>query len=100
MSWRGLFCFCEEPFMSLPEWSLLVSATLSLAMAIGPWTFKVHGKLAVIASKMVDVCEKLEDLAAEHRQLWEVANRHASRLDTHDVQLAHIAKRLEWEEEN
>ena len=80
--------------MSFPEWSLLVGLGMSLSLAIWPWMFMVHAKLAVIASKSADVCEKLDTLAAEQRALWAVTSRHDSRLDTHDVQLGHIAERL------
>jgi hypothetical protein len=78
-------------------WSLAVGVTMSLVLAIGPWMFKVHAKLAVIASKLVDMCERLESASHEHRRLWEVASRHESRLDTHDVQFSHIAERLRRE---
>lgn len=80
--------------MTLPEWSLLVGSLLSIVLAVAPWMFKVHAKLAVIASKLVDLCETLGDVTDEHRRLWEIAARHESRLDTHDVQLSHIAERL------
>ncbi len=80
--------------MSIAEWSLVVCSVLSIVLAIGPWMFKVHAKLAVIASKIVDVCDKLERTSEDHRRLWEVSARHESRLDTHDVQLSHIAERL------
>jgi hypothetical protein len=56
--------------------------------------FKVHAKLEVIASKMVDVCEQIESASHEQRRLWELISQHASRLDTHDVQLSHIAERM------
>ena len=46
--------------MTFPEWSLLVGSVLSIGLAVGPWMFKVHAKLAVIASKIVDLCEKLD----------------------------------------
>ncbi len=83
--------------MSFPEWSFLAAAALSLALSAGPWMFKVHAKLAVIASKIVDLCEKLDRAEDDHRRLWEVAHRHQSRLDTHDVQLSHIAERMRGE---
>jgi hypothetical protein len=83
--------------MSIGEWGLVVGSGLSLALAVGPWMFKVHAKLAVIASKIVDLCEKLDDTRDEHRRLWQVCNRHESRLDTHDVQLTHVAERLRAE---
>jgi hypothetical protein len=80
--------------MSFPEWSLIAASLLSIGLAVGPWMFKVHAKLAVIASKIVDLCEKMERRGEDHRRLWEIASRHESRLDTHDVQLSHIAERL------
>ena len=80
--------------MSFPEWSFIVGAVLSVVLTAGPWMFKVHAKLAVIASKIIDLCEKMDRTGEEHRRLWEMANRHQSRLDTHDVQLSHIAERL------
>ena len=80
--------------MTFQDWSLLVCSLLSLGLAIGPWMFKVHGKLAVIASKIVDLCEKMDRATDDHRRLWEACARHESRLDTHDVQLTHIAERL------
>jgi hypothetical protein len=80
--------------MSYPEWSLIVGVVLSVGLAVGPWMFMVHAKLAVIASKIVDLCETMDRSGDEHRRLWEVASRHESRLDTHDVQFSHIAERL------
>lgn len=80
--------------MSFQEWSLIVGVLVTVGLALGQWMFKVHGKLAVIASKVVDLCEKLDRTAEEHRDLWELCARHESRLDTHDVQLSHIAERL------
>ncbi len=71
--------------MSFPEWSFIVGAVLSVGLAAGPWMFKVHAKLAVIASKIVDLCEKMDRTGEEHRRLWEVvqppriAARHARR---------------------
>ena len=80
--------------MSLSDWSLIVCSALPLVAAMGPWMIKVHAKLAVIASKIIDLCDKMDRTANEHRRLLEVCSRHESRLDTHDVQLSHIAERL------
>ena len=81
--------------MSLQEWTLIIGVLTTVGLALGQWMFKVHAKLAVIASKVVDVCEKLDFTAEQHRELWQVCARHESRLDTHDVQLSHIAERLQ-----
>lgn len=83
--------------MTTDEWSIAIGLITSLALVAGPWMFKVHAKLAVIATKLVVMCEKLEFAAAEHRKLWEVYHRHGSRLDTHDVQISHISERLKKE---
>jgi hypothetical protein len=83
--------------MSFSEWSFLAATLLSVALSAGPWMFKVHAKLAVIASKIVDLCEKLDRTDVEHRRLWEVTYRHGSRLDTHEVQLSHLEERLRGE---
>jgi hypothetical protein len=81
--------------MTFQEWSLVVCTIVTIALSIGPWMFKVHAKLAVIASKTVDLCDKMDRATDDHRRLWECCARHESRLDTHDVQLSHIAQRLE-----
>jgi len=83
--------------MSLQELSFVVGVVLPLALAMGPWMFKVHAKLAVIASKIVDLCDMMDHASDEHQQLWQVSSKHESRLDTHDVQLSHIAERLKRE---
>ncbi|REK19158.1 MAG: hypothetical protein DWQ37_01845 [Planctomycetota bacterium] len=80
--------------MTFTEWSVILGAVLTVALATGPWMFMVHAKLAVIASKIVDLCDKMDHTSEEHRRLWKVSSRHESRLDTHDVQLSHIAERL------
>jgi hypothetical protein len=83
--------------MAFSEWSFIVGVALSVALTAGPWMIKVHAKLAVIASKIIDLCDKLERTQDEHRRLWEVCSRHESRLDTHDVHISHIAERLRGE---
>ena len=83
--------------MSANELLTVAGLLITLIAGIGAWMFKVHAKLAVIASKLVDMCERLETASHEHRRLWEVASRHESRLDTHDVQFSHIAERLKRE---
>jgi hypothetical protein len=80
--------------MSTEELSLILGVVMSLSLAVGPWMVKIHAKLAVIARKIVDLCDRLERVAEEHQELWHVCNKHESRLDTHDVQLSHIAERL------
>jgi hypothetical protein len=83
--------------MSFPEWSFIVGSMLAIGLAAGPWMFMVHAKLAVIASQVVELCEKIDRSRDEQRRLWDACNRHASRLDTHEVKLLHIAERMREE---
>ena len=80
--------------MTPQEWAPTVGALISLAVIVGPWMFKVHAKLAVIASKCADLCDKIEQIAHDGRRLWETSSRHESRLETHQLQIAHIEQRL------
>lgn len=80
--------------MTLPEWSLILGLGTSILLAVGPWMFMVHAKLAVIASKSADLCEKLDQIAAEQRSLWDTTGEHESRLNAHDIQLRHIAEQM------
>jgi hypothetical protein len=83
--------------MSPPEWSLIIGSLLAIGLAVSPWMVKVHAKLAVIASKIIDLCETMDRSREDQRRLWNACSRHESRLDTHDVQLSHIAERLREE---
>lgn len=65
--------------MTFPEWSLIVCSVLSVGLAMGPSMIKVHAKLAVIASKIVDLCDKMDGANEEYRRLWEASSRHQSR---------------------
>ncbi len=80
--------------MTIEEWGITASVVMSMALAIGPWMFKVHAKLAVIATETASLCRSLQEATREHRKLWEVCSRHQARLDTHDVQIAHMAEEI------
>lgn len=75
--------------MTMDQWILMLGV-LPIAVAIAPWMFKVHAKLAVIASKIVDLCNKMDRSVEEHHQLWQVCNRHQTRLDMLDIKIAQL----------
>ena len=68
---------------------------MSALLTLGSWMFMVHAKLAVIAARMVDLGEKVEKAAAGQPRTVERLRQHETRLETHDVQFAHVAERLE-----
>ncbi|MGA2031684.1 MAG: hypothetical protein ABSG68_05470 [Thermoguttaceae bacterium] len=81
--------------MTSQEWGILIGGVMSAVLALGPWMFMVHAKLAVIASRIVDLGEKMEKAAEANRELWKLYAQHEARLDTHDVQFSHISQRLQ-----
>ncbi len=81
--------------MSVQEWGIVVGAVVSGLAALAPWMFMVHAKLAVIAAQIVELSEQVEKATEANRELWNCCANHRARLDTHDVQFAHIVERLQ-----
>lgn len=80
--------------MAIQDWISVIGIVVSVVLVLGPWMFKVHAKLAVIATRIVDLSEKVERLADAADRLWSLSADHEARLDTHEVELAHVAERL------
>mgnify|MGYP000356770325 CR=1 FL=1 len=80
--------------MTCEQWCLISGLILTIAVAFAPWMLMVHAKLAVIASQVAELCEKIENAAQANQKLWELCARHEARLDTHDVQISYISQRL------
>lgn len=81
--------------MTVEEWGIVIGVVVSALLALGPWMFMVHAKLAVIAAQMVELGEKVEKAAEANQDLWSCYAEHEARLETHDVQFAHVAERLQ-----
>lgn len=81
--------------MDVHAWGIVVGVVTSAVLALGPWMFMVHAKLAVIAARISQLHEKVEKAAEANQQLWTLSAQHAARLDTHDVQFSHINERLQ-----
>jgi outer membrane murein-binding lipoprotein Lpp len=80
--------------MSANEWITLVGIVISAVLMIGPGIVAVHAKLAVVASQVAELCDKVEKLSSSHEELLRMCIEHQSRLDTHEVQIADLAERL------
>ena len=81
--------------MSSDEWGIIGGGVVSGLLAFGPWMFMVHAKLAVIAAQITELDEKVDKAAEANQQLWSRYAQHETRLETHDVQFAHVAERLQ-----
>jgi hypothetical protein len=45
--------------MNANEWTTLVAAAISAAVVIGPGIVTLHAKLAVVASQVAELCDKM-----------------------------------------
>ena len=81
--------------MSVQGWAIVVGVITSALLALGPWMFMVHAKLAVIATQIADLAEKMEKATEANQRLWSFYAQHEARLETHDVQFAHLSERLQ-----
>lgn len=80
--------------MRVEEWGIVIGVVTSALLALTPWMFMVHAKLAVLATKLASLEEKADKLIADNEHRGPMCALHEARLDTHDIQLDHIHQRL------
>ena len=80
--------------MSTDEWAIVIGVVMSGLLALGPWMFMVHAKLAVLTTQMTGLEEKVDRLIAESDRREPMCVLHQARLDTHEIQLDHVDQRL------
>ena len=78
--------------MGVEQWGLVVGVSVSLALALVPWMFMVHAKLAVVASQIGRLTVTVD-------QLVEGERLRGSRCATHHATTAQIRQRVEKLEE-
>ncbi len=84
----------ESCFLSLSEWLAVAALIVPTLLSVVPWMMKVHAKLAVIATQIAALCEKMERALAHDEELWALFTRHAARLDAHELQISNLQDRL------
>ena len=80
--------------MTVQQWSIVIGVIMSALLALTPWMFMVHAKLAVLATQMSNLEDKVDRLIRAHEQRLPQCVQHEARLDTLDVEIAHISERL------
>ena len=81
--------------MSVQQWGIMIGVLTPVLLTLGPWMFMVHAKLAVIATQIEELGEKVEKAAETNHELWARYAHHETRLGTHDVKIVHLEKRLQ-----
>ena len=67
--------------MTVNDWAILVAVVMPISLAMAPWMFMVHAKLAVIAVKVGDLCDTIKKSNEQQLQLARAVNQHEARLD-------------------
>ena len=67
--------------MTANDWSALAAIVVPIALAMTPWMFMVHAKLAVIAAKVSDLCETIKHANEQQLRLARTVGEHETRLD-------------------
>jgi outer membrane murein-binding lipoprotein Lpp len=80
--------------MNANEWITLIAVVISAAVVIGPGIVAVHAKLAVVASQVAELCDKVEKLSSSHEERLRMCIEHQSRLDMQEIQIADSIERL------
>ena len=80
--------------MNTDQWAIVIGVVMSGLLALGPWMFMVHAKLAVLANQVSALCMKVDRASEAHEKLWTMYAHHEAKLETHDVQIAQIGERL------
>ncbi len=74
--------------------ALVVGVVTSAILALAPWMFMVHAKLAVLAAKIASMERKVDELIQAHAERLPTCAVHQARLDTLGQQLEDISDRL------
>ncbi len=80
--------------MTAGEWGIMIGVVTSALLALAPWMFMVHAKLAVLGSQMANLQDKVDRWIEIDQHRASMCTQHEARLDTHEVEIAHIDERL------
>jgi hypothetical protein len=88
--------------MNIQEWSIVIGVVTSALLALAPWMFMVHAKLAVLSSQVSRLDAKVDKMVEADQERLPRCIQHQTSLDelfrrveTHDAQLADIRERLQ-----
>jgi hypothetical protein len=80
--------------MTVENWNIVIGVVVSAALALAPWMFMVHAKLAVLGSQLARLEAMVGKLIEANEERLPMCARHVARLETHDVQIAQLCERL------
>jgi hypothetical protein len=88
--------------MNIQEWSVVIGVVTSALLALAPWMFMVHAKLAVLSSQVSRLDAKVDKMVeADHERLPQCIQHQTAleevrrRLESHEMQLTDINQRIQ-----
>ena len=83
--------------MTASEWAIVIGVVTSSLMALGPWMFMVHAKLAVVLTQVSRLEAKVDKMtdAQQDRLTWCIQHQTAiaecsRRLDAHEARFEQL----------
>ena len=87
--------------MSVQAWGIVIGVVTAALLALAPWMFMVHAKLAVLSEQMTRLTAKVHEMVeADQARLPQIIHQqaalteHGRQLQTLDVQLTDVGERL------
>ena len=68
--------------MSIQEWGVVGGLMVALALALAPWMFMVHGKLAALTVQIKAMAETVKRIDTDNRE--RLCERHRMVLSDHE----------------
>jgi len=80
--------------MAGDPWAIVAGVVMSALLALAPWMFMVHAKLAVLAAQMASIQRKMDDLIEANQERLPTCALHEARLGNLDRQVDDLSERL------
>jgi len=81
--------------MTVDEWAIVIGVFSGTILALAPWMFTVHAKLAVLTATITSLEAKVDKLIDDNGARMPMCAAHAARLDAFESRLAGMHARLE-----
>jgi len=81
--------------MTVDEWAIVVGVFSGAVLALAPWMFTVHAKLAVLTATITSLEAKVDKLINDNGVRMPMCAAHAARLDAFESELTGMHAQLE-----
>ncbi len=80
--------------MTAQEWGILIGTLLSVGLALTPWMFMVHARLAVLTAQINSLEGKVDKLIQAYEQQLPASAVHAASLKALELRVTRLEEHL------